>query len=462
MIQARRTFISLLLIVGLIPSGITLASENLEDLLGGFGEEQEEKQQSGEQQSEEVEKSMQDHWFDLSTILRLQSTYSFSHDSPESGEPDYRGNSLLRGSVELTGDVDKWGWKGRLGIKGFYDLAYEIQGEKDLYTSKYLDEYEKEIELGEAYIQGSLSENLDVKIGRQIVVWGKSDTIRVTDILNPLDSRQPGLVDIRDLKLPVTMSKLDYYFGNWNLSTLLIHEPRFDKIPVFNGDFFPGTMALPREEKPVTSLENQQLGMALNGIFTGWDVSFYGASVFDRRAHLEREASPVREHARVLMLGVAANVALGNWLWKTEAAYWHGLHYSNLPSEEKKRFDLLGAFEYHGFSETVISFEIVNRHILGFDERLKLPADGEQEDQLQYALRFVRDFNNDTLHFTLLHVSYDLFVEDGGFSRCQLEYDVTDGLSITGGVVFYNSGDFLPFQDIGDNDRVLFEVEYRF
>ncbi len=162
------------------------------------------------------------------------------------------------------------------------------------------------------------------------------------------------------------------------------------------------------------------------------------------------------------MSGIAANVALGNWLLKSEAAYWDGLRFTNLGGEEISRLDLLLAFEYMGFTDTVISVEAANRHLFDFDERLEKLPGAQQEDLAQYALRFVRDYRNDTLHFTLLYVSYGLWSEDGGFGRCQLEYDITDAVSLTTGVVLYQSGDYLPFRDIGDNDRILLELEYRF
>ena len=83
-----------------------------------------------------------------------------------------------------------------------------------------LDAYEQESELREVYLQGALASALDIKVGRQIVVWGKSDNIRITDVLNPIDNREPGLVDIEDVRLPLTMSRLDFYFGDWGLSTM--------------------------------------------------------------------------------------------------------------------------------------------------------------------------------------------------------------------------------------------------
>ena len=102
-----------------------------------------------------------------------------------------------------------------------------------------LDLYEWEAEFTEVYLQGSLLRDLDLKIGRQVVNWGTGETFRVVDVLNPLDNREPGLVDIEDLRLPVVMTKLDYYFGDWDLSLIAVHERRFSDDPVFGSDFFP-------------------------------------------------------------------------------------------------------------------------------------------------------------------------------------------------------------------------------
>lgn len=115
-----------------------------------------------------------------------------------------------------------------------------------------------------------------------------------------------------------------------------------------------------------------------------------------------------------------------------------------------------------GFSDTIISFEIANRHILDYDPLLENLPDGQREDWAQYALRFVRDFMNDTLHLTCIVSSFGLLGAEGGFERLQLDYDITDNVTVTGGVVFYESGDYPGFQDIGSNDRLLFELEYRF
>ena len=434
-------------------------NEDLEGLIDGFTESV-----AGDQLQDSIDpKPTSPQWLDLQGSLSLQSTINFAHSAPKPGEPDYRGLSMFKGLGELIAEASFSGWKARTGATIFYDAAYRLNGQRDLYTKKYLEEYEKELELNEVYLQGALFDNLDLKLGRQIVVWGKSDNIRVTDVINPLDRRWPGMIDIRYLRLPVTMTRLDYFWDNWSVSTLLIHEPRFDKFPEFNGEFFPFPQPAPPLSAPDWSWKNQQFGLALNGIFSGWDLSVYAASVFPENPFLSRNVSgrPVRTYERATMLGTAANIAFGNWLFKGEAAYWDGLNYSTIP-EEKSRLDMLAGVEYMGFSDTTISFELVNRHIFDYDPRLEKLPDSQRKDWSQYALRFVRHFMNDTLHATILISSFGLLGADGGFERLQLEYDLTDAITLSGGVVLYESGDFPGFREIGDNDRMLFELEYRF
>ena len=106
--------------------------------------------------------------------------------------------------------------------------------------------------------------------------------------------------------------------------------------------------------------------------------------------------------------------------------------------------------------------EVVNRHINGFDDRLKRGPDFQQQDSFQSAIRVVREFWNDTLTCTLLALTYGLSGEDGALQRLQAAYDLRDNLELTVGVVLYQSGDLPEFEHIGDNDRVYGEVAYHF
>jgi hypothetical protein len=355
-----------------------------------------------------------------------------------------------------------------------YDFVYDLRG-RDNYTREVLDSYPAEIELGEAWLQGSLTRNLDIKTGRQIVVWGRSDNIRITDVLNPLDMREPGLTDIEDLRLPCAMTRLDYYIGDWTLSGLAIHEIRFNKYPEFGSDFYPSPVPLPEERVPSDSWRNTEFAAALTGVFSGWDLSLYWADLYDDTPYASLESIEIigpppfppvivphlrLKHARVTMLGAAGNVAYGNWLLKAEAAWFDGLRFFNIPDKRYSRTDLLLGVEYAGFKDTTIAVDIANRHLNGFDTPLQNSPDLLEDDRYQWALRVTRTFLNETLEVTLLASLYGLEGEDGAIERLSAEYDLTDSVKLIGGLVLYQDGDNYDY--IGNNDRLFLDVKYSF
>ena len=476
-------FIVLLLFV-LIPPGLK-AQDNLDDILQGFDETEEIQDQrssddsldtilEGFEEADGDKEGMSDAVFADDTSIwsidgqfKLGMSYNISHDAPGKNEADWRGLSRLRPEFQLDLNArfsDRW--QGLVSAKGFYDLAYTIKG-RDSFTASVLRAYEEEVEFKELYLLGQLTRYLDLKIGRQIVVWGKSDNIRVTDVLNPLDIREPGLTDIEDLRLPVGMAKLDYYFGNWNLAGIVIPEIRFDKMPVFGHDFYPASVPMPQEDKPGTCFENIEWALSAGGIFDGWDMDFYVARIFNDTPHLEAISSGTtptveRRHERLHMYGTAYNRALGNFLLKMEAAFFDGMKYANNPDSDYARIDLLGGFEYSGFKETTVTVECANRHIYDHNKVLEAYPDGVYRDMFQTVLRYSRDFWHDTLTLNFIGTLFGPSKADGAYGRMDVAYDISDTRKVRGGLVLYQSGDLLRLQNVSDNDRVFFEYQYNF
>lgn len=403
-------------------------------------------------------------WLHLSGSFGLAGAVNLvSHRAPPE-KIDLKGLSGLRTEMDLAADLDFPGsWRARVAGHAFYDWAYHVRG-RDNFTDEVLDTYEKEAELGEAWILGNPLPGLDLKFGRQIVVWGKSDNIRVTDILNPLDKREPGMTDIEDLRLPIAMTRMDYGFGDWCLTGLVIHEVRFDKLPVYGSDFYAPPVPLPDEETPSFGFDNQEAGLALNGVFSGWDLSFYGAYVFDDNAQLEPSGNcgVKRRHNRLTMIGGAVNVVCGNWLFKSEAAWLSGLAFAVAPGDEKSRLDILLGVEYSGISDTTISLEAVDRHLFDYCARLGEGPERQKEEDFQWALRISRDYLHNRLKATLLANVFDALGQNGAFERAELSYDLNDHWELTAGLVLYQSGNKPAFQNMGDNDRLFIRLEYSF
>ncbi len=408
--------------------------------------------------------------------LKFSSSYNTAHHHPEPGDTDWRGLSSLRSELFLELDARLPGaWKIKVSGLGFMDGAYAVNGRDD-YTDEVLDHYEHGIELENAYIQGRLTEKLDLKEGRQIVVWGKSDTFRLTDILNPVNHREPGKTDLEDLRLPVWMTKLDYYEGKWSITAIAVHERRWNKLPEYGNDFYSFDTPLPHEDTPAENLENTEYAVSLKGVFTGWDFSLYYADFYEDTPYLKfLPGSPdpfILRHAHQQMIGADFNVARGEFVFKAEAAFFKGVRFSD--SVDMKTFPfgihtvpdsysktaVLAGIEYSGFTDTLITVEAMNTHINGYDHSVE--KSGVDEDRLVTSLRIQRDFLNDRLTLELLSIIYGEKSQDGGIHRFSALYDVTDNLTVRTGYMLYDSGDLPAFQSIGENDRLFMDIKYSF
>ena len=187
------------------------------------------------------------------------------------------------------------------------------------------------------------------------------------------------------------------------------------------------------------------------------------------------------KHARVKMYGADVNAAFGNWLIKVEAAWFDGIQFFNYPhitgnlpdteitiqpGKKYSRIDTLGGIEYSGFKNTMMSLEMVNRHLRDYEDRfnqfqmLDMLASEVEQNELQTVVRLAKNFLNDTL---LLEVIASWYARSGGsFQRFSAEYDITDNTKIIGGTALYQSGDHAGFTNIDDNDRIFLEGKFSF
>jgi hypothetical protein len=269
----------------------------------------------------------------------------------------------------------------------------------------------------------TINNKLDLKIGRQIIVWGKSDNIRITDILNPMDFTTPGMTDIKDLRLGRFMMKANYTVQTWDLSAIILRENRYSKMPKLGSEYY-----LPK----VFPSEEDEIGFAFSASknLQGQDIAFYTSNDYvDNTTY------------KTNMLGMAYNKVIQQYLIKTELAYFDNYDSNTIDS----RVDSLIGIEYNGISDGSISFEMANK-----------------TDEIQYALRFTQSYINQTLDFTALYNGYGKDLEGGGFIRVWSDYAIDDKFSTSFGIIDYLGGDKQNFEAIKDNDRLFASMTYNF
>jgi len=459
------------------------AEDTFENDLDGFGEDLD--GFSSQKSLDVVEKVFikKPSAYTLLGNIAFKTNYGYRDHKVKANKSDsegieYSGFNQAQISTYLQLDVKLSNtYKIRISGDAFYDAIYDIKNQNH-YNKDTLDIYQTQLRLDDTYIQGSITKDLDTKIGRQIVVWGKSDSIRITDVINPLDNRLPGLTDIEDLRLSTTIAKFDYYKGDWNISAMAILESRIFLEAAPRSEYFPVDSIFPIAPdpfvslaQPSNSLENMQYAFAANGVFSGWDLSFYGADVLDSKWHIEGTLpNATRVVSKIQMLGFAFNIVQGSWLYKSEVALINGIKYNSTP-DDKRRLDTLLGVDYMGIKNTTLSLELANRHIFDYERQMSgvtvsnVP-DYVQEDEIQTAIRATHSMQNDTFNATALLSMFGHNWQYGGFFRASLEYDVRDALLIKLGIIDYLNTSIKsekPFTDaISNNDKIYIDVTFSF
>ena len=386
-------------------------------------------------------------------------TYNYNSEQATQNSNDLSGLSSLKLSADLNLEF-KLNKEHKLygELKAYYDDIYNIRSANypNIPTT-----YKEEVEIGEAYIQGKINQNFDYKIGRQIVVWGNSDSLRITDMLNPLDNRNPGITDIEDLRLPVGMVKLDWYFDVWQIGLIDIYEQRFTKMPEYGSGYI--GFDLPTINIPSY---DQQFALSATGRFASYDLSFYLADVFYDSYYLEKAGSSLSlELKRVQMAGASTNIAVGGVLLKLEGAFLNNVQlsdtYTGVSHSPKDIAKLLIGFDYL-ITDGMISVEMSDSHIFDYVSTLDSVPFNTKVDTFSYTFRYNQSFMNNQLGVNYMVMLQGYHGENGGFQRGWISYDYSDDIDYEIGVVDYIGGESYIYEGMKNNDKIYLSGRYSF
>lgn len=399
----------------------------------------------------------------LGGSLETGAAWSYLSHRPPSAKLDYQGltswKSLLR--LEVDGQLGP-GWLVHASGHAWYDLAYTIRG-REQFSSQMLEGMEEEAELDQAYIRGPLAPGLELKLGRQVVNWSRSDLFGGLAVFNPQDQREPGMYGPRDTLLPVAMAHLEWAVRPWSLALVFQPEQRFDKLPLFGSDFYPFSFPLPPRESLGAGLGSAGWGFRLGRDFPGYSLAVFGAS-YSRERDLVglTETVSLRPADRLWLAGMSGDLARGNFVFKLDAGVVDGLKYYQLPGESKTRLDFTAGVDYAGFTDTTLIFEVAYRHLFGLDGDMAGRLDMPRRDTLVSGLKLVRTFLRERLAAGCTYYLIGLDGSHGGAQKLSLTYKLMDGVLLSCGAIFFQSGDNYLFEHIGNNDRLFLKVVYSF
>jgi len=369
----------------------------------------------------------------------------------------------------------------KLSGQAFYDAAYDIEA-KDRQSN--LDDESCDVELKDFYLEGKLGTVFSIRLGRQVIAWGDSDYAKITDVVNPRDLTQPGLIDLEDARIPVTSFRVSGIFDTWVFDAVTIHEHPGSKISGKGSDFDyfirlrNSGVSINEKQTPDFGLEETGVALKVTHAFNGGDVSFVAANVYDDQPYLSYKGlnngimqfSP--EYDRVSTYGISSSLAKGSGLFKLETAFRQdkiimtndfstqissGLSPSSVrtTSTENQVLALAGA-EYTGFTDLRLSFEAQVTHTI--DHKSNMVVD---ENEVVTYFQATKDLFNQTLELDLFWVH--LNPGNGNILRLSFTYDLLDAVSFQAGIVFYESDKKTSdLHSYKDQDKVFVRVKYSF
>lgn len=288
-------------------------------------------------------------------------------------------------------------------------------------------------ELRELYFDTAINNSI-VRIGRQLVVWGTSDGLKVLDIVNPQDFREFILDEFNQSRIPLWTVNTEIPVYDMTLQLLLIPDQTYHEFAKTGGSYvFTSPLFIPTTPsgtnvvvdssiKPNKAIQDADFGFRLSTFTQGWDLSVNYLYYYDDTPVFFRMINPAptgleitisAEYRRTHLIGGTFTKTFGDLTLRGEMGY---LTDKFIASTDPFNVDgvvktaqlktVLG-FDWYGLTDILLSAQI-------FQTRLDSHKTGLINDKLNTQITFLikQDYMNETLHAELL-ILHDVDFKDG-------------------------------------------------
>lgn len=348
-------------------------------------------------------------------------------------------------------------------VQNTFNLKAEYYSDmSELKAEVYINQSETEdivIGIKEMYIDLYFNA-LDLRVGKQQIIWGKSDGVFITDVISPKDLSNFILSDFDEIRLGVTALKAVFFTNKLDFE--------FVWIPIFTPAVTPGTGTIwevstplpgsPAITEPSDTLENSEVFGKVSFMGSEIDIELMAGYMWDDLPSAYADGSIVADYNRVTMAGGSFSMDIDGLIVRAEGAYYNGKFFTILSSPlstiEKDFVNYMVGLDYSigGFT---FGTQFIQEIVLDYDEKIMLNSEYKNTMTLAVA----RPFLNETLIVEFF--SYVGLNNKDALLRPKITYNITDGLewSVGADVFLGNKGDFGQYND---NDLLYSRVKYSF
>ena len=313
-------------------------------------------------------------------------------------------------------------------------------------------------------------DNISLRIGKQQVVWGQTDGLKVLDVINPQSFQEFILDDFESSRIPLWTLNADIPL-NQNVSLqflwipdLTYHElPSTDSLFAFRSPLLTlaslnsGEISSIRKLNPKNIFRDSDLGFQVTFFQNGWDITanyFYHYDDFpvSYQDGVVEDFAIVTSYRRNHLLGGSLTKAFRNLVLRSEYGYSNNKYFITRDSNGiigysvTPEFKVALALDYNADSEWFISGQVLLSDIN--KSKSKFIRD-KLESSATLLLR--KGLFNDSLVFEnfLIHS----FNNNDGVFRPKVIYEYESNISVWGGFDIFYGDSFGYFGQFNDLDR---------
>jgi hypothetical protein len=358
-----------------------------------------------------------------------------------------------------------------------YSLFSSVEFRNDL-----SDATRNRVRIDEAYID-LFFKRWDLRVGKQIILWGKADGFNPMNVLNAVD--YSDILDTADENLGIFALNGKWYLGKWELQT--IYSPIFTNsiLPSANSRWqvqIPPSINIQGNDyqaiysmavdKPIDRLRNGQVAVRLSRNFNRFDFSFAYFNGYNSRPAIIRSAGNInsdnnsveinimQKYYRHQVIAADFSMVLGKYIFKGEG----GLYFpQNIPNNNPY-------FQY------VVGFDRTFANVIG-DNDLFVILQWIHEIRNENPENSMRDFNHLFQRNLMCRLEMDFsgntkislqgmysLKDQDFYIKPEISYNIADGLnlSLAADLLGGNKKRNGLFSGYSDNSRMQAKLRYSF
>lgn len=413
-------------------------------------------------------------------LLYLFTFLTVSAQTAPENTPELKVNGFVRNYTGVLFDQGDFNM-----VENTLELTLKYQRKKTtLVATPFVYQYtEQDMYLGirELYLD-FYAEKVDIRIGKQQIIWGQADGVFITDIVSPKNLTEFLLRDFNEIRMGVTALKLNYYPSPdhtlefvWMPEFTASIAPKEGSIwrPVLN---YPAPPIIDETQKEITpSIKNSEVFIRYSLSKSEIDLQVIGGYTWDDDPvlHVNKQfvVDPITnelilssilvapKHHRLGLIGANFSTEKKGFIIRGEGAFYTGKYFQTIAPTATDALTKKDYVNYvvgldKSFGEWKISGQFVQKIILDYDAEIN-----EEETTNMATFLMTKTLMRETVRLELF--SYIGLNDSDAFVRPRAYYFPTDGTSIEIGVNIF-IGDTGTFGQYNKNDMIYTKLKYNF